>query len=72
MKRVEVRWSDAAHHHPGDWHDGKVDARAYVKSVGYLLNDTKTHIVLAQSRLEDSYTGVFSIPKSAVLSIKHL
>lgn len=72
MKRVEVMWSDAAHHLCGDWHDGNVDPRAYVKSVGYLLNETKTHLVLAQSTLEGSYTGVFSIPKSAVLKVKHL
>jgi hypothetical protein len=72
MKRIEVRWSDAAHHGAGSWVERPIDPRAYVRSVGYLLDKTPTHLVLAQSRMGESYTGVFSIPRSAVRSVKQL
>ena len=72
MKRVEVTWSDAAHHAPGEWLEPPVDPTATVSTVGYLLDETKTHLVVAQSRMDDTFTGVFSIPRTASRRVKRL
>ena len=69
MKRVEVVWSDAAHHAPGEWTTIPTDPSATVRTVGYLLDKTKTHLTLAQSKSDDYFTGVFTIPRTAVRKV---
>ena len=72
MKRVEVWWTDAAHHHPGDWGDAPKNPRCTVRTVGFLLSDKRDHLTLAQSRQGESFTGVFTIPTACVVKVKRL
>lgn len=80
MKRVHpvsVRWIDSTMN--GHWHAASavgaaLDPTATIASVGYLLEKTRKHIVLAQSLSEGSQEvgNLLSIPRFAVVSIKRL
>lgn len=64
-----VCWSDAAHHSPGEWcNPTGIDCEVMVTTVGWLLEQTATHLLLAQSHTADGLaTGVFSIPRANIV-----
>lgn len=72
MKRVEVVWWDACHYAPGEWTEKPRDTHAKVTTIGYVLDDGKQHLVLAQSCSEGLFTGVFSIPRTNIKRIRKL
>lgn len=69
---VRIVWHDAAHIAPGEWVDDPGDTSVRVVTVGHLVTKTASHIVVAQSKTDGLLTGVFSIPRSAVKSIRKL
>lgn len=69
---VRISWEDACHVQPGEWVGHLGDTSVRVVTVGYLVRKTSTHIVVAQSKADGLLTGVFSIPRSAVQSIRKL
>jgi hypothetical protein len=72
MTAVRVVWTDAAHISAGEWVDDLGDTSVRVVTVGHLIRKTKTHVVVAHSKADGLWTGVFSIPLSAVKSIRKL
>jgi hypothetical protein len=72
MSVVRVVWSDAAHISAGEWVDDLGDTTAKVTTVGFLVRETATHVVVAHSKMDGLWTGVFSIPKSGIRSMRKL
>lgn len=73
-KLIEIVWSDAAHHAPGDWIEQlPTDFTVTVTTVGWHVATTDTHLVVAQSiDSSGNLTGVFSIVKTNILSKRRL
>ena len=69
-KVVEVKWVDAEHyssHWVEDW-EGDVTG---VTTIGYLLKETESTLILAMSiQDEDTPGGIFKIPKVCITSRK--
>jgi len=72
MSVVRVVWTDAAHISAGEWVDDLGDTTAKVTTVGFLVRETATHVVVAHSKMDGLWTGVFSIPKSGIRSMRKL
>jgi hypothetical protein len=72
VKVVRVQWTDAAHIAPGEWVDVVGDTTAKVTTVGFLVRETATHVVVAHSKMDGMWTGVFSIPKSGIRSMRRM
>lgn len=72
MTIVRIVWHDAAHIAPGEWVDDVGDTTTRVVTVGYLVAKTAKHVVIAHSKTGGSMTGVFSIPRSGIKSIRKL
>lgn len=69
---VEIIWDDAANL-PADWSpaDEKPVAQL-VKTVGFLVNQTEQHIVIASTTDGAWVNGRFQIPRGMVKSMKPL
>jgi hypothetical protein len=71
---VQVLWTDAAHIAPGAWTTEPVaDTVVMVTSVGMVVSQTRTHLVIAQSSCDSGdLTGVFSIPRPNIVALAEL
>ena len=73
MSVVRVVWTDAGHiGGANEWLADPGDTEIRVVTVGHLIRKTKTHVVVAHSKADGLWTGVFSIPLSAIKSIRKL
>jgi len=72
MSIVRIAWTDACHIAAGEWVEHVGDPAVRVVTVGHLVTETKTHVVVAHSRADGMWTGVFSIPRSAIKSMRKL
>lgn len=69
---VAIYWEDITSFHGWQEMGGRFD-NITPFSVGFLINETKTHYYLAQTYCADDVVGdVMSIPKSNVIAIHHL
>lgn len=69
---VWVEWEDACHHAPGEWSEEPAELAVTVHTIGILIRKKRDHLLLAQSFDGTLYTGVFSIPRSAVRRLVEL
>jgi hypothetical protein len=71
---VQVLWTDAAHIAPGAWTVEPIPNTAVmVTTVGMVVSQSRTHLVVAQSACDGAnLTGVFSIPRSNIVSLAEL
>ncbi|HEY8836728.1 MAG TPA: hypothetical protein VIO16_03420 [Dehalococcoidia bacterium] len=75
-RRVEVRWSDAAHAN-GTWRKIKELRRSRRKnepivSAGIVLSDDKRGMMLASSAHDGSASGVIIIPRGVIRKVRRL
>lgn len=74
---LEINWVDSEG--DDDWQDitkfKPRTSKLEVQTIGYLLDDNHTNLVIARSITKDEtplIEGVFSIPKCSIIKIKHL
>ena len=65
----EIKWRDSQMHILQESRDTKWEI-AIINSVGYVIEKTKTHIVLAGDVLGDDVRRVIVIPIENIISIK--
>jgi hypothetical protein len=69
MKRVEVKWEDS-HRVAGDVWESREGVEplepVLVMSVGYLVEETASHLTLTQSYTEDQFACRFCIPTGCI------
>ena len=74
MQLLHVRWRDAHHLGAGEWvnvDDATIGVQ--VVTVGLLVRETRHYLVLAASvTSEGDCTGVFAVPRSAVIESRVL
>ena len=75
---LEVLWVDSETD-DDDWQSAKTfkprEDKLSVQTVGYVLDDNHTNLVIARSITNDEtplIEGVFSIPKCSIIKIRHL
>lgn len=70
LKPVLVHWVDSMAQ-PG-WGEYERDTDALCATVGHLVEQTESRVVVALSKSKDHYSDYLTIPRCAVKSIKHL
>lgn len=71
-KLVEVEWQDAAQHR--GWHKpNQLATVAQCRTIGYLIDDLKSHVVVAMSsEVTGDYGDAMAIPRGCVVKITTL
>ena len=74
MRLVLVKWLDAISHESGWKAVDKVRTQKppLVRSVGYLVADTKEHVTIVSSIVEGDCDGDVTIPRGMIKSIEDL
>lgn len=73
MRKLEITWVDSTH--ISDWQnaDYKLTSNLEVKTLGYLLEDTKDYIAVVQSVSEDKQlNAIMQIPKVCIKKIRRI
>jgi len=69
-KAIYVEWDDSSSWHSGPWchkRDASIDKPVRCKTLGFILNETDTHITIVGSTDGDNYiSGDMTIPKSSI------
>lgn len=78
---VEIEWHDSMSFRDSYWHKvvnilNAINETKPIKTIGYLLNCTKYHTLIAQTAYIDGdkyhFGGYFTIPTGAIVSIKYV
>lgn len=75
MKLVYIEWLDSSGMHEGIWHmldDIKKCKPIKMRSVGWVLRETKSHVVLVSHLAPSQGRGDMAIPKATITKRKSL
>lgn len=68
-KLVFIEWEDAIHGH-GWLEEGEIPEPCIAETIGFVLEETESHVVVAQTVAGEGFAQVLRIPRGMIRSLK--